>query len=175
MNNQGGNVHILLIGLLASMFLTTVFVVALQLFQATSLKSWSKLALDQATHAAMLSVDHMQAAHGKLVWNEAEGESFFWELLAKNIKLDATFQPAPTSRLRHKPHIHLLEFVRAATYPFTFRRIITVDDEDGQKITRTIDVTVYGSSVVAVMEVHYPFGGGVRSIVIPSVASVRYR
>ena len=160
-NDERGGAHILIFVLFVILFIVTVLLVSMQWMMQSANKTKSKLALDRAVHAASLSIDAMEAAQGRIVWDEWAGEEAFDEYLNLNFLY------------REAPIVHLLEFVTHSTYPFTLERMIVIDVAKG--LTRNVDVTVYGPSVVAIIEVQQIGWGKSESIVLSSVASVRFR
>ncbi|MCZ8523484.1 MULTISPECIES: hypothetical protein [Paenibacillus] len=174
---EDGGVHILLMGLFGLIFAVLLWVTVFNWLMQTGGLGKSKSLLDHAAHAASLSVDRAEAAHGRLAWDQAGGTEAFYRFLRLNFKLDETLRPVAGSMLPEAPVIHLLEFVTSPTYPYVLRRVVTVHEGEAERTTRNVEVTLYGPSVVAVMEIQRPLLGSGRSepSVISSVASVRMR
>jgi hypothetical protein len=176
--NERGGAHILIFALLAVVFSISLLVVSINWMLQSTNKTKTKLVLDRATHAAALNIDPVQAALGKLVWDQAGGIADFYKYLSLNLHLDEHGQPLPGSYLDEAPVVHLLEFVSLPSYPAVVRRTVVVNEGTEDAIVRNVVVTVYGPSVVAVLEVRQRIiGGSGRSemIVLSSVASVRFR
>lgn len=160
----------LVFALLAVMFSTLLFVTSLDWMLQSANKTKTKLALDRSTHAASLFVDEREAAWGRLVWDEERGSAAFERFLRLNLRLTAQGEPLPASHLAATPKVHWLEFVAAPAYPAKVRRSVVSSGS-----TRNVDVTVYGPSVIAIVEVHQRVRGELEPILLSSVASVRFR
>jgi hypothetical protein len=176
--NERGGAHILIFALLAVVFSVSLFVVSINWMLQSTNKTKTKLALDRATHAAALNIDPVQASLGKLVWDQVGGMADFYKYLSLNLHLDEHGQPLPSSYLNEAPVVHLLEFVSLPSYPTVVRRTVLVNEGTPDATVRNVVVTVYGPSVVAVLEVRQRMvGGSGRSelILLSSVASVRFR
>jgi hypothetical protein len=160
-NDERGGAHILIFVLFVILFMVSVLLVSMQWMLQSANKTKSKLALDRAVHAASLSIDVMEAAQGRIVWDEWAGEENFDQYLNLNFLH------------REPPIVHLLEFVTNSTYPYTLERTVVINATKG--LTRNVDVTIYGPSVVAIIEVQQLGWGKSESIMLSSVASVRFR
>ncbi|WP_174349698.1 hypothetical protein [Paenibacillus sp. JMULE4] len=70
-----------------------------------------------------------------------------------------------------------LEYVTNPTYPYVLNRTITVHSSTDRQTTRSVNVTIYGPSIVAIIEVNRSLLGQPHSepVVLSSVASVRFR
>ncbi|MEK8132237.1 hypothetical protein WMW72_30495 [Paenibacillus filicis] len=175
--SERGGVHILLMALLAIIPAVLLWGTAWNWLLHAHTISKSKPMLDQATRAASMSIDPVQASMGRIVWNETEGRSEFFRYLRLNFKLAADLKPLPGSPMDAAPVIHRLEYAESPAYPSTLTRSITVHAGSDRQTTRSVQVTLYGPSVVAIME----FGrqqlgqGREEPIVLSSVASVRFR
>ncbi len=174
-SDERGGAHVLLFAMLAATCAVLLLVTSVGWMTQSANKTKSKLALDRATHAAALHIDRMEAAYGRLVWVEAAGRAEFERFLRLNFGLDAAGEPLAGGRLEAAPVVHRLEFVTAASYPATIRREVVARAGTAQETTRRVDVTVYGPSVVAIVEVHQRIRGELEPIVLSSVASVRFR
>jgi hypothetical protein len=137
----------------------------------------TKPLIDHATHAAALDIDPVQAAKGLLVWNRTAGTNSFYKYLQLNMKLDSVNNPVVGSYLSQVPVIHVLEFVTNSSYPFVIHRSITANPSTSLQVTRNVDVTIYGPSVLAIVQIRQNLIGLGRQepIVLSSVASVRFR
>lgn len=176
LRNERGGASVLLFGLLAVVFSALLFVTTIGWMLASHNKTKTKLALDQATHAAAMNVDPTEAAYGRLVWVEGAGRADFYKYLSLNLRLDSLGEPAAGSHLTEAPVVHMLEFVSLASYPGTVARSVVVDAGESTETVRSVDVTIFGPSVVAIVEVHQRMSGGrVEPIVLSSVASIRFR
>ncbi|MGI2295533.1 hypothetical protein [Paenibacillus sp. GXUN7292] len=177
LQDQRGGVHILVFSLLAIISLTFIWMMALNFMLQSSSMNKSKLALDQATHAAAMEINRQQAARGVLVWNSTQGRDHFYRYLRLNMKLDSLNKPLPESFLNHDPIVHVLEGVTAASYPSQISRSITLYAGTRDQITRNVTVTIYGPSVLAIVEVRQGLMGKRRTepILISSVSSIRFR
>lgn len=173
--DERGGAHVLLFALLAATCAVLLLVTSVGWMTLSVNKTKSKLALDRTTHAAAQQIDLAEAAYGRLAWDEASGRAEFDRFLKLNFGLDAAGQPMEGSRLEAAPVVHRLEFVTSPVYPATIRRTIVAREGTEQETTRRVDVTVYGPSVVAIVEVHQRVRGGLEPIVLSSVASVRFR
>ncbi|TLS51964.1 hypothetical protein FE782_11315 [Paenibacillus antri] len=175
LRDERGGAHVLLFALLSVLCAVLLLATSVDWMLQSANKTKSKLALDRATHAAALHVDMQEAAFGRLVWDESAGRAEFARFLRLNFGLDEAGEPAEGGRLEAAPVVHRLEFVTAPAYPATVRRTVVAREGTSQETTRRVDVTVYGPSVVAVVEVHQRVRGVLEPIVLSSVASVRFR
>ncbi|WP_426451474.1 hypothetical protein ACP26L_05020 [Paenibacillus sp. S-38] len=174
---EDGGVHILLLGFFGIAFAVLLWVTVFNWLMQTGPLAKTKSVLNHAAHAASLSINEGEAAHGRLVWDETAGTDSFYRFLRLNLKLDEELRPEAGSMLQEAPVVHLLEFVTSPTYPYVLRRSVTIHEGGADRTTRNVEVTVYGPSVVAVLEIHRPLLGRGRSepSLISSVASVRMR
>ncbi|AEI39607.1 hypothetical protein KNP414_01017 [Paenibacillus mucilaginosus KNP414] len=177
LEREEGGVHILLLGFFGIAFAVLLWVTVFNWLMQTGSLGKAKSVLNHAAHAASLSIDEAEAAHGRLVWDEAAGTESFYRYLRLNLKLDEELRPEAGSMLQEAPAVQLLEFVTNPTYPYVVRRSVTIQEGGAGRTTRNVEVTVYGPSVVAVLEIHRPLLGKGRSepSLISSVASVRMR
>jgi hypothetical protein len=175
LHDERGGAHILVFTLLAIGFSVLLFVVSIQWMLQSANKTKSKLALDRAVHAASLHVDPYEAASGRLVWDEVAGEADFYRYLQLNFQLDEAGQPQAGSHLPASPMVHTLEFVTSATYPAVIERVVDVMSDGASIASRHVEVTVYGPSVVAIVEVRQQGLGRTEPILLSSVASIRFR
>ena len=173
--NERGSAHVLLFALLAAVFGVLLFVTSIEWMLQSANKTKSKLALDRAAHAAAVHVDLTEAAFGRLAWDEDAGRAEFDRFMRLNFGLGADGRPTDGSWLEFPPVVHRLEFVEAPAYPATIRRTVVTHEGETTETTRHVDVTVYGPSVVAIVEVHQRVRGEPEPIVLSSVASVRFR
>jgi len=173
--DERGGAHVLLLALLGAVFAVLLLTTSIDWMLQSANKTKSKLALDRATHAAAAHVNLDEAMYGRLSWDVAAGRDEFLRFLRLNFGLDAEGEPVAGGRLEQAPVVHLLEFVSAGTYPATVARTVVVDEGTNSETRRTIDVTIYGPSVVAIVEVHQRVRGRLEPVVLSSVASVRFR
>lgn len=176
-SNEHGGVHILLFCLMGMIAIALIWVTAINWMMQTYNMNKTKPLIDHATKAAALNIDRSEAALGRLVWDSAAGTDTFYTYLRLNLKLDASLKPISGSHLTEAPTVRLLEFVTNPTYPYVLYRSVQINPGVSNEVTRNIDVTIYGPSVVAVVEVsQQPFGGGQKEpILLSSVANVRLR
>lgn len=161
--------------LLASLFAVLLLVTSVEWMLQSANKTKSKLALDRAVHAASVHTDPFEAAYGRLVWDEAKGRAEFERFLRLNFRLGENGEPQTGSRLPAAPVVHLLEFAAADVYPANIRRTVAAHAGTAEETVRTVDITVYGPSVIAIVEVHQRVRGTLEPIVLSSAASVRHR
>jgi hypothetical protein len=173
--DERGGAHVALFALLALVFAVILLVTAVDWMLLASGKTRMKLALDRAVHAASLHIDPVEAAYGRLVWEEEQATAAFEQILRLNLGLSEAGEPLPGSPLERPPVIHVLEFVTSPTYPAVLERSVTIDPGTEAETVRNIKVTIYGPSVAAVMEVHHTFRGKTEPIVLSSAANVRFR
>lgn len=169
--------HIVLFALLGAATAAFLWAVAWNwLLHGHSLNQ-TKPKLDHAVRAASLQIDRREAALGRLAWDEASGRAHFFRYLQLNFKLNVDLTPQPDSLLEAKPIVHRLEFVTHTTYPYEVIRSITVHEGGSLQTTRNVRVTIYGPSVVAIVELERSMLGLGRKepIVLSSVANVRFR
>jgi hypothetical protein len=174
---QRGGVHIILFTLLSILATVWMWIVLFNWMLQTVVTDKTKPLIDHATHAAALDIDPVQAAKGLLVWNSTAGTNSFYKYLQLNMKLDSVNNPVVGSYLGQAPVIHVLEFVTNSSYPFVIHRSITANPSTSLQVTRNVDVTIYGPSIVAIVQIRQNLIGLGRQepIVLSSVASVRFR
>lgn len=173
--DEQGGVHVALFALMALVCAVLLFVTAVDWMLLTSGKTRTKLALDRATHAASLQIDPLEAAYGRLVWDEERAARAFDEILRLNLGLSESGEPLPGSPVERSPVVHALEFVTAPSYPAVLKRTVSVHPGTDLETVRNIEVTIYGPSVAAVLEVQQTARGKTEPLVLSSVASVRLR
>ncbi|WP_230876197.1 hypothetical protein [Paenibacillus validus] len=176
-NDEQGGLHLVLFALLGVAAASFLWVVAWNWLLHGHSLSRAKPLLDHAVRAASLQLDPGEAALGRLVWDEAAGRDHFLRYLRLNFKLNGDLTPQPGSPLESAPVVHRLEFVTHSTYPYELVRSVTVREGGNLQTTRNVRVTIYGPSVVAVVELERSLLGLGRKepIVLSSVASVRFR
>jgi hypothetical protein len=177
LRNERGDVHILLFSLLGIVAVVLVLVSSSNWMSQILTMDKTKNYLDHATAAAATDVNISQAMQGKIVWDTISGTNDFYKYLRLNLKLNSLNVPQAGSYLTLTPIVQDLEFVTAVTYPYVLHRTLILYPSTVDQITRHIDVTIYGPSVVAILEVRQNLIGlGKKEpILIPSVASARYR
>jgi hypothetical protein len=177
LKNERGGAHILIFVLLASMSIVWVDITTLNWMQLTTITNKTKVRLDLATQAAASNVNRTQAARGIITWDTSNGTADFYKYLQLNLKLDSSNNPIAGSYLLQNPIVQYLAFISNATYPYVFNKTITLYPSTPDQTIRNISVTLYGPSVVAIMEVRHHLMGTNRTVPIiqSSVASLRYR
>ncbi|WP_010502161.1 hypothetical protein [Paenibacillus elgii] len=177
LKDEKGSAHLLLFGLLGMMTAVFIWVIAFNWMMQTYGMNKTKPLLDRAAHAASLDIVPEEAALGRLVWDSTKGTDDFYRYLRLNLKLDSDLTPKEGSHLREAPVVHHLEFVTSPAYPYVLQRTVTVYTGTAKQTTRSVQVTIYGPSVVAIVELNRPLLGLSRSepVVLSSVASVRFR
>lgn len=177
LGKEEGSAHLLLFALFGIMTAAFLWITAFNWMMQTHSLSKTKPLLDRATHAASLDIDRREAALGRLVWDSVRGTDDFYKYLRLNLKLGADLTPLPGSHLTEAPIVHLLEFVTSQAYPQVLSRTITVYSGTDRQTTRSVNVTIYGPSVLAIIEVNRTLLGQRQSepLIISSVASVRFR
>lgn len=175
--NERGEVHILLFSLIGIVAGVLIWCTILNWTMEITTTNKTKNLLDHATSAAATDMNVQQQLQGKLVWDTVAGTSDFYKYLRLNLKLNSSNVPQPGSYLSVAPIVQVLEFVTAASYPSVIHRTITLYASTADQVIRHIDVTIYGPSVIAVLEVRQNLIGlGKKEpILIPSVASARFR
>jgi hypothetical protein len=175
--DERGGMAVLLLGLLAILTLTAVWLASVNWGHYTLALDKAKPMVDQATRAASLDVDPVEVGQGRLVWNEAAGRQTFYTYLYRNLQLDSDGNPQPGSILTDPPKVQALEFVTSARYPVKLHRSVTLDPGTSKETVRGVDVTIYGPSVLAIVELSIRTIGrsGTEQIVLSSVSSIRYR
>lgn len=177
LSKEEGSAHLLLFALFGIIAAAFLWITAFNWMMQTHSLTKTKPLLDRVTHAASLNIDRREAALGRLVWDSARGTDDFYKYLRLNLKLGEDLTPLPGSHLKEAPIVHHLEHVTSPTYPYVLNRTITVHSSTDRQTTRSVNVTIYGPSIVAIIEVNRSLLGQQRSepIVLSSVASVRFR
>ncbi|SDE40663.1 hypothetical protein SAMN02799630_05364 [Paenibacillus sp. UNCCL117] len=175
--SERGGVHVLLAALLAIIPAVLLWGVAWSWLLHAHTISKSKPLLDQAARAASMNVNKAEAALGRIVWDGQAGRDDFFRYLRLNFRLAPDMTPLAGSPLTAAPFVHRLEFVEHPSYPYLLTRSITVHEGGDKHTVRRVQVTIYGPSVLAIVELASPQLGGGREepIVLSSVASVRFR
>ncbi|MGF9712091.1 hypothetical protein [Paenibacillus naphthalenovorans] len=177
LRREEGSAHLLLFALFGIIAAAFLWVTAFNWMMQTHSLTKTKPLLDRATHAASLNIDKREAALGRLVWDSARGTDDFYKYLRLNLKLGPELTPLSRSHLKEAPIVHHLEYVTNITYPYVLNRTITVHSSTDRQTTRSVNVTIYGPSIVAIIEVNRSLLGQPHSepVVLSSVASVRFR
>ncbi|MCD1257229.1 hypothetical protein B5M42_000070 [Paenibacillus athensensis] len=177
LQNERGGVQVLILGLFAVAAMILLFVVSVNVSLHMAARSGVKDYLDIATAAAALDINETEASYGRLVWDEAKGSASFNKYLQLTLRLDANNEPQPGSFLHKAPIIHYLGFVTHAGYPYTYSKSVKVRSGTDKETIRSIEATLYGPSVVAIVEVEQNMYGEQEAepIVVPSVSSIRPR
>ena len=179
LENERGGAHVVLLALLAAVFLITVFIVGINYGLSVTSQTKYKSYLDVASKAAASrpNFDPEELAYGRLVWDSAKGTTDFYRYLRLNFKLDNGNAPLANSPLPAPPIVHSIEFLTSPTYPTVVNRTVTVYGGTADETTRNVQATIYGPSIVAIVEFRQDQIGTTRNepIIIPSVASVRFR
>ncbi|MEX2461604.1 MAG: hypothetical protein WD469_09985 [Paenibacillaceae bacterium] len=175
--NSYGGAHIYIFGLLALGGITAIFIISLNVALQYTNKDHTKPLVDIATHAAALDIDLSEAAQGRIIWDVNKGTASFYGYLRKNLHLDSKNRPVQGSYLSEAPIIHYLGLVTNSSYPFTYVKSITLHQRTAQQLVRKIQATLYGPSIVAIVEVQQKMYGQATDepIVISSVSSIRNR
>lgn len=175
--DEEGGAHVYIFGLLAIGAMIVIFIISLNMALEYANKNHTKPSIDIATHAAALDVDLVQAALGRIVWDTTKGTASFYTYLRKNLHLDNQNMPIQGSYLTLAPTVHFLGFVTNSNYPYTYTKIVTLYAGTAKQTVRTVHTTLYGPSIVAIVEVNQKMYGqaGDEPIVISSVASIRKR
>jgi len=177
LRNADGGAHIYIFGLLALGGMTVVFIISLNVALQYTNKDRTKPLVDIATHAAALDIDLSEAAQGRITWDVNKGTASFYSYLRQNLHLDSNNVPTQGSYLSVAPIVHYLGLVTNSSYPFIYVKSITLHQSSAQQLVRKIQATLYGPSVVAIVEVQQKMYGQAvdEPIVISSVSSIRNR
>jgi hypothetical protein len=172
-----GGAHVYIFGLMAVGGILIIFIVSLNTVLQYTNKDHTKPLIDIATHAAALDIDLNEAAQGRIVWDINKGTASFYSYFRKNFHLDSNNVPLQGSYLTTVPLVHYLGFVTNSSYPYTYTKSIILHQSTSKQTVRTIQTTLYGPSVVAIVEVQQEMYGQVENepIVISSVSSMRNR
>ncbi|MBC8079092.1 MAG: hypothetical protein H7X86_02020 [Gorillibacterium sp.] len=175
--NEQGGIHVLAMGLLAIITLAVVGLASINWGIQTLTISKAKPLLDQSTRAAALNIDSNAMVMGLIQWNEADGKADFYRYLQLNFRLNENNQPLRNSFIATEPVVHVLEFITASQYPYSLHRSISLYSGGTKATIRTVDVTIYGPSVLAIVEFNRKKLGSseLEPIVVSSVASIRHR
>lgn len=133
--------------------------------------------MDIATHAAALDIDLNEAAQGRITWDPVKGTASFYSYLRKNLVLDSNNNPLPGSYLMTAPIVHYLGLVTNSSYPYNYLKSVTLHPSTSQQVIRNVQATLYGPSIVAIVEVRQKMTGQAvdEPIVISSISSIRNR
>jgi hypothetical protein len=172
-----GGAHVYIFGLMAIGGILILFIVSLNIALQYTNKDHTKPLIDFATHAAALDIDLNEAAQGRIVWDTNKGTASFYNYLRKNLHLDSNNIPLQGSYLTSVPTVHYLGFVTNISYPYTYSKSIVLYQSTSKQTVRSIQATLYGPSVVAIVEVQQKMYGQAQDepIIISSVSSMRNR
>jgi hypothetical protein len=172
-----GGAHVYIFGLMAIGGILIIFIVSLNIVLQYTNKDHTKPLIDIATHAAALDIDLYEAAQGRIVWDMNKGRASFYSYFRKNLHLDSNNIPLQGSYLTNVPIVHYLGLVTNSSYPYTYTKSIILHQSTSKQTVRTIQATLYGPSVVAIVEVQQKMYGQAQDepIVISSVSSMRNR
>jgi hypothetical protein len=175
-DSQGG-AHVYIFGLLAIGGIMIIFIISLNTALEYTNKNHTKPLVDIATHAASLDIDLNEAAQGRITWDTIKGTASFYSYLRKNLHLDSNNNPIQGSYLTAAPVVHYLGLVTNSSYPFTYVKSVTLHPSTAQQVVRKVQATLYGPSVVAIVEVQQKMYGQAADepIVISSISSIRNR
>jgi hypothetical protein len=177
LQDSRGGAHVYIFGLLALGGITIIFIISLNIALEYTNKNRSKPLVDIATHAAALDIDLSEAAQGRITWDTIKGTASFYSYLRKNLHLDSNNMPVQGSYLSVAPIVHYLGLVTNSSYPYIYVKSITLHPSTNQQVVRNIQATLYGPSVVAIVEVQQKMYGQAADepIVFSSVSSIRTR
>ncbi|WP_227013813.1 hypothetical protein [Paenibacillus psychroresistens] len=177
LEDSHGGAHVYIFGLLAIGGILIIFIISLNIALEYTNKNHSKPLVDIATHAAALDFDLNEAAQGRITWDPVKGTASFYSYLRKNLSLDSNNYPLPGSYLTAAPIVHYLGLVSNSSYPFIYSKNVTLHPSSTQQVVRKIQATLYGPSVVAIVEVQQKMNGQATGepIVISSISSIRNR
>jgi hypothetical protein len=177
LSNMHGGAHVYIFGLMAVGGILIIFIISLNIALEYTNKDHTKPLIDIATHAASLDIDLNEAAQGRIVWDINKGTASFYSYFRKNLHLDSNNIPQQGSYLTNVPTVHYLGYVTNDSYPFIYSKSIMLHQSTSKETVRTIQTTLYGPSVVAIVEVQQKMYGHVQDepIVVSSVSSMRNR
>jgi hypothetical protein len=177
LQDSRGGAHVYIFGLLALCGITIIFIISLNVALQYTNKNQTKPFIDIATHAAALDIDLIEAAQGRITWDVNKGTASFYSYMRKNLHLDSNNVPVQGSYLSGAPIVHYLGLVTNSSYPYTYVKSINLHQSTSQQLVRKIQATLYGPSVVAIVEVQQKMYGQAADepIVISSVSSIRTR
>jgi hypothetical protein len=177
LKDSRGGAHVYIFGLLAIGGIIIIFIISMNIALEYTNKNHSKPLVDIATHAASLDIDLNEAAQGRITWDPVKGTASFYSYLRKNLNLDSSNNPIQGSYLTTAPIVHYLGLVSNSSYPFIYVKNVTLHPSTAQQVVRKIQATLYGPSVVAIVEVQQKMYGQAADepIVISSISSIRTR
>jgi hypothetical protein len=178
LGNERGGVSVMVLSLIGMMFCILVMVVALDYIFLYNKSNKLKNDLNAAVHAASLSIDETQLSQGyfKLDMNTPvrRAKDMFIYYLRANMKLDMNNDSLPGSRITANKKVNIDELVyvdyeamrieNMNNKPSTCRIVsatanvtceVTLNAGTATEITRTVNQTIIGPSVIAIVDTYH--------------------
>ncbi|MBO7745820.1 hypothetical protein I8J29_16550 [Paenibacillus sp. MWE-103] len=199
LGNERGGVSIMIFSILALLFSVIVMVYCLDYILLYSTQNKLKNDLNAAVHAGSLSIDEVELAEGNFkldtITPGISAQDMFYKYLRLNMGLDLNNIAVAGSKLKPGTPVHVDELVyidyeagtlfnlgknpTTCSYSLIASRItcaVTLNNGSSTKITRTIDETIVGPSIVAVVDTIHESIGSLSNepLLLPAVQEVYF-
>ncbi|OME78654.1 hypothetical protein BK120_23225 [Paenibacillus sp. FSL A5-0031] len=200
LGNERGGIAVMVMSLIAMVFCITVFVVVLDYIMLYKDQNKIKNDLNRAVHAASLSIDELQLSKGFLRLDTTtpgtRAQDMFYRYLRSNMGLDDTNKAIESSVIPLNTTVNINELLyvdwesrvlvnmnsspTSCTLDSSIYKVsceVTLNGGTATQITRTINQTVIGPSVVAIISTFHEGVGSMNNepLLIPAVQEVIFR
>jgi hypothetical protein len=200
LGNQRGGVSVMVISLIGLMSCILIMVVCLDYIFLYNKTNKLKNDLNAAVHAASLSIDETQLSLGFFKLDTTtpgrRAQDMFYKYLQANMLLDANNNSLPGSRIKANTKVNIDELVYVDFETRTITNMntkptscsivistatvscnITLNAGTSTEITRTVNQTVIGPSVVAIVDTYHEGIGSLSNepLLLPAVQEVYFR
>ncbi|MCF2940576.1 hypothetical protein L1N85_19470 [Paenibacillus alkaliterrae] len=200
LGNERGGIAIMLMSLIAMLFCIIVFVVVLDYIMLYKDQNKLKNDLNRAVHAASLSIDEVQLSQGfyrlDTTTPGTRAQDMFYRYLRLNMGLDNTNHALASSVIPLNATVNISELIyvdweskvlvnmnstpTSCTLNSTTSQVscaVTLNGGSATQITRTINQTVIGPSVVAIINTYHDGVGPMANepLLIPAIQEVYFR
>lgn len=200
LGNEKGGIEVMLMSLMALLFCTLLFTMSIDYILLSKNQNKLKNDLNRAVHAASLSIDKQQLSEGFLKLDtttpEKSAQEMFFRYLRSNIGLDTSNEGLGNSIIGDGTSLMVNELVYVNWESRVIENLnttpsscildvsnikvsctVTLNQGTDKEISRIINQTVIGPSIVAVVSTAYS-GIGIISdepLLIPAVQEVIFR
>ncbi|WP_169091060.1 hypothetical protein [Paenibacillus sp. PL91] len=200
LGNERGGIAIMLMSLIAMLFCIIVFVVVLDYIMLYKDQNKLKNDLNRAVHAASLSIDEEQLSQGfyrlDTTTPGTRAQDMFYRYLRINMGLDNTNKALASSVIPENETVNISELLyvdweskvlvnmhstpTSCTLNTTTSKVtcaVTLNGGTSTQITRTINQTVIGPSVIAIINTYHKGVGPMANepLLLPAVQEVYFR
>lgn len=199
LGNERGGIAVMVFTLIAMIFSILVMVVCLDYIMLYNTQNKIKNDLNAAVHAGSLSIDETQLSQGyfklDITTPGLRAQDMFYKYLQANLKLDTNNKALPGSRIAPNTTVNIDELLyvdyeagtitnlntkpTSCSYSNLTKTVtcsIILNAGTGIQITRTIQETLIGPSIVAIIDTYHEGIGGLTNepLLIPAVQELYY-